>query len=120
MGGAVTCSLSPGYKYRRLPDSFWPSALLDVFTDTDPYTKDSNADNAVALPVMQYKCRCTDGYTAGSRRVCSLFWSPGRIAGLVLGSVALSLLLSAAVTVYLRRHQRLRYACAPPIGERPL
>jgi len=61
-------------------------------------------------PVLNYQCHCSSGYVQDTDGVCRLFWSPGRLAGLLFGAGALALLASAPYLVRLwRRRRRLAF-----------
>ena len=65
----------------------------------------------VTFPVLEYQCRCSQGYIQGGDGVCYTFWSAGRIAGLALGCTTLAILSTLVATMiclsYSRRRRRL-------------
>jgi len=87
----VQCSLRQGTRFSWRPINGTPVFIRYIF------------------PVLEYQCRCSSGYVQGSDGMCRKFWSSGRIAGLVLGVAALTILSTLASTfVCLRLRQRRR------------
>lgn len=62
--------------------------------------------------VLEYQCRCAPGYVQSKRGRCTLFWGPGLIARLVLGSGVLAIISTLAFVLYCRRLRRRRQAMA--------
>lgn len=76
---ATYCSVVQDYESRVPPTS--------LFGNTD----------IMKLPVLKYSCGCSIGYYEQANGTCVLYWSIGRVVGLVLGCIVFAVLATLIV-----------------------